>query len=188
MGIEVELKAWVDDHRSLLEQLQRLGAPRRSYTKEDWYFGPSADLESARYRLRRDGDAWIATFKDKRIYDGIEENTETEFTVSDGAAYRRLLHSLGLKAVIAKRKEGHSYIVDGVLVEVSRVEHLGWFVELELILPEEASREEIGGARDRLMELLRQLSISPSKIEPRSYNQMIHAQLSGIDGTPRSPV
>jgi adenylate cyclase class IV len=90
--------------------------------------------------------------------------------------------------VITKRKEGQSFIVHGVLVEVSRVEHLGWFVELELVLPEGAPREEIGGARDRLMELLRQLEISPSKIEPRSYNRMIHAQLSGIDGAPRSPV
>ena len=99
MAVEVELKAWVDDPERIRDRLLTVGTPHRRYLKEDEYFGYGETPERARYRLRRDGDAWICTFKEKRIHDGIEENRETEFTVSDGDAFRHMLESLGLRRI-----------------------------------------------------------------------------------------
>jgi adenylate cyclase class 2 len=186
MGVEVELKAWISDPEAIRERLRRLGTERRSYIKEDRYFGTGDVPEGARYRIRRDGDAWICTVKDKRIADGIEENREIEFTVSDGDAFEAMLVSLGLRCLISKRKEGQSFVVDGLLVEVSHVRLLGWFVEVEVILPDDSGRETIEAARVRLLEMLTRLDVPLSAIESRSYNQMIYEATTGT-GTVHGP-
>ncbi|MCG8478701.1 MAG: class IV adenylate cyclase, partial [Spirochaetales bacterium] len=148
--------------------------------KEDWYFGFGDDPEGARYRLRRDGERWLCTFKQKKILDGIEENRETEFLVSDGEAFRLFLYSLGLTCLITKRKEGESWLVDGVTVELSRVNELGCFVELEVVLSDDAADSDIAAARGRLTALLGRLNVSPASIETRTYTEMIYETLFEI--------
>jgi adenylate cyclase class 2 len=184
MGVEVELKAWISDPEAIRGRLRRLGTERRSYIKEDRYFGTGDAPEGARYRIRRDGESWICTVKDKRIAEDIEENREIEFTVSDGDAFEAMLLTLGLRCLISKRKEGQSFVVDGVLVEVSHVRLLGWFVEVELILPDDSGREAINEARNRLLEMLRRLDVPQSAIESRSYNQMIYEATTGTGTLP----
>lgn len=188
MAVEVELKAHVADPEGLRSRLESLGTLRRSYLKRDDYFGPGDTLESARYRLRHDGDQYICTFKDKRIHDNIEENRETEFTISDPGAFRRFMESLGLTVVVSKRKEGSSFDVQGTLVELSHVEHLGWFVELERLLPDDADTSAIAQARTGLRDLLRQLDIPDAALESRSYNRMIHEALSRTTPAARNSV
>lgn len=188
MAVEVELKAHVDNPDTLRARLRREGTPRRSYLKLDEYYGPGSSLETARYRLRHDGDQFICTFKEKRIHAGIEENRETEFTVSDGVAFRMLLQSLGLRQVITKRKEGSSFLVDGTLVELSHVEHLGWFVELERLLPDTADAAAVSEARDQLRALLARLEIPESSLESRSYNRMIYEAVSSAAPAHSNPV
>lgn len=178
MAVEVELKAWVKDPDEMRERLRQLGTPYRRYVKEDRYFGTGSTPEYARYRLRFDDNRWICTFKRKEIYDGIEENHETEFEVSDGEAFELFLASLGLHCIITKRKEGESFRVDGVLAELSYVDHVGWFVELELILSDESQPAEVSAARDTLMQLLQQLHLSADALESRSYNRMIYEATS----------
>ena len=177
MGVEVELKAQVVDTETLRERLEHLGSFSRRYRKEDWYFGFGDDPESARYRLRRDGERWLCTFKQKKILDGIEENRETEFSVSDGEAFRLFLYSMGLTCLVTQLKEGESWLVDGVTVELSRVNELGYFVELEVVLGDTATGSDISAARSRLLALLDRLDISPEAIETRTYTEMIYEAL-----------
>jgi predicted adenylyl cyclase CyaB len=184
MGVEVELKAWISDPEVIRERLRHLGTNGRSFVKEDRYFGTGDAPEGARYRIRRDGEAWICTVKDKRIVAGIEENREIEFTVSDGDAFEAMLTTLGLRCLISKRKEGQSFFVDGLLVEVSHVRLLGWFVEVEVILPDDAGRDAIESARHRLLDMLKRLDVPPSAIESRSYNQMIYEATTGTGTVP----
>jgi len=178
MAVEVELKAWVDNPDTLRERLRQLGTPHRSYIKEDRYFGVGTAPEDARYRLRFDDNRWTCTFKKKEIRDGIEENRETEFDVSDGDAFEAFLASLGLRCIVTKRKEGESFWVDSVLAELSYVDHVGWFVELEIMLTDESRPPAVADARTVLQELLQRLGLSPESIESRSYNQMIYEATS----------
>ncbi|MFW5693703.1 MAG: class IV adenylate cyclase [Alkalispirochaeta sp.] len=178
MAVEVELKAWVQNPAHIRERLQQLGTPHRRYIKEDRYFGFGSTPEDARYRLRVDDTRWTCTFKQKTIRDGIEENHETEFDVSDGPAFEAFLASLGLRCIVTKRKEGESFRVDDVLAELSYVDHVGWFVELEVMLAEESRASAVADARTALQNLLQQLGLSADSIESRSYNQMIYEATS----------
>lgn len=182
------MKARVTDPDPILSRLNAIGVPRRRYVKEDQYYGPSDSLDGARYRIRRDDDQRIVTVKEKSIHDGIEENREIEFTVSDADAMERVFRSLGLRRVITKRKRGEAFSVEGVLVECSHVDHVGWFVELELVLSDDAGRDEIAAARDRLRRLLDQLDIPSSAVESRSYNQMIYEATHGTGSLSRGSV
>jgi predicted adenylyl cyclase CyaB len=178
MAVEVELKAWVADPEEMRVRLRQLGTPYRKYVKEDRYFGAGTAPEDARYRLRFDDNRWTCTFKTKEIRDGIEENHETEFDVSDGEAFESFLVSLGLRCIITKRKEGESFQVDGVLAELSYVDHVGWFVELEVILSNESHPTAVSDAREALTGLLQRLGLSAQSVESRSYNRMIYEATS----------
>ncbi|MFO8042415.1 MAG: class IV adenylate cyclase [Alkalispirochaeta sp.] len=178
MAVEVELKAWVTNPDELRERLRQLGTPQRRYVKEDRYFGTGSTPEDARYRLRFDDNRWTCTFKKKEIHDGIEENHETEFDVSDADAFEYFLASLGLQCIITKRKEGESFRVDGVLAELSYVDHVGWFVELEVILSDETQPNAVADARAALMQLLQRLGLTADSLESRSYNRMIYEATS----------
>ncbi|MEX2442671.1 MAG: class IV adenylate cyclase [Alkalispirochaeta sp.] len=178
MAVEVELKAWVQNPDEMRERLRQLGTPHRRYVKEDRYFGVGTTPEDARYRLRFDDNRWTCTFKQKEIRDGIEENHETEFDVSDGEAFESFLVSLGLRCIVTKRKEGESFRVDGVLAELSHVDYVGWFVELEVILTDESQPTAISGARSALTQLFQRLGLSLESVESRSYNRMIYEATS----------
>lgn len=178
MSIEVELKAHVVDVAALHARLDAIGTRKRSYTKHDRYYGQTERLAAARVRIRLDGNAAICTYKQKELSDGVEENRETEFTVSDADAFEYVLTQLGLRCVIEKHKTGASWIVDDVLVEVSTLNAIGDFVELEVILPDGASRSEIAHARERLFALLERLELSRDQVEPRAYTEMIREALS----------
>ena len=188
MGVEVELKARIDDFSIMRHRLDNLAPCEREYHKIDRYFGPSDRLDEARCRIRHDNGEWICTYKEKTIEGGIEENNETEFRVSDGEALARFVGALGLHQVISKRKTGRAYRVDGVLVELSEVESAGTFVELELILEEDSPRIEVIRARRRLLSLLTRLGIDRSMIEPRPYNHIIDETLSKRRALPGDPL
>lgn len=188
MGIEVELKAYIADPDTVRRRLDDLGSFRRRYRKEDWYFGVLPSEGRSLFRLRHDGGNWVCTFKKKTLIDGIEHNQETEFSVSDGIAFRRLSEELGYSVIVEKRKVGASWHVDGVVVEVSEVNDLGTFVELELVLPDDSTEEQQREARNRLVAVLERLEIPRNQIETRPYTKMIYENLSAIQPSTGSSI
>jgi adenylate cyclase class 2 len=80
--------------------------------------------------------------------------------------------NLGFKEKIRKRKIGSTYDYEGITAELTEVEGLGWFIELEILLPER-DNEKIENVRERLLCLLDLLEVSRSKIESRSYSSML---------------
>jgi adenylate cyclase class 2 len=143
----------------------------------------------------------LVTYKIKELRDGIEINDEKEFAVtapSDTEAARKaaqsafegLLHRLGLEPGVSKKKQGTAWKYaagigagtgDGnsrdcgsepISVELSRVDRLGIFVELE-ILTGSNDPETVNTAHARLMALLKLIGICEDKIETRYYNEML---------------
>jgi adenylate cyclase class 2 len=72
-------------------------------------------------------------FKRKEVRDGIEVNDEREFEVSDAAVFGELLSRLGLAVWIRKRKTGEAWTWGGITIELSEIEGLGFFAELEIL-------------------------------------------------------
>ncbi len=178
MGVEIELKVRVTDPADVTERLHEIGSFQRHYTKEDRYFGRPADPTHTMFRLRRDNRRWLCTLKDKQIVDHMEHNVETEFEVSDGDAFQRFVEFLDMEVVVEKRKTGSLWIVDGINAELSVVNDIGTFLELELLLPEGSDSETISAARDRLFSLLDRLEIPRTALESRPYTQIIHENVS----------
>jgi adenylate cyclase class 2 len=187
MSTEIEIKAWVDDPGALRARLAALcgGSPGQgtAFTKEDAYWASPVQGGTAppqELRIRRETKTspggtvsralWV-TYKVKEVRDGMEINDEREFSVSDGPAFEELLCRLGLTKGIEKRKQGWSWNREGNTVELSEVEGLGWFVELEILTAGDAG--DLSVARTRLLSLLREIKVPEDRIEARYYTEML---------------
>jgi adenylate cyclase class 2 len=187
MPIEIELKARIADRTRIERVLSRIGTFQRRFDKSDRYFGPAGSAEPL-FRLRSDDNGLVCTFKEKRIDDLFEENLETEFPVPDADLFERFIRFLGFECVVAKRKIGMSWLVGAIQCELSDVNDLGTFLELEIILPDDARSDERSRARGDLHSLLTDLEIDESHIETRPYTRMINENVSRRDDVPCSPV
>jgi adenylate cyclase class 2 len=208
MATEIELKAWVENEERLRRRLSTLGDYTGSYEKEDlyWFPGPaggsiggSGGLPPSGVRVRREVRTGpggqkrriiLVTCKNKEVREGIEVNEEEEFRVSGGRAFGVFLSRLGLVPAKKKRKRGWSWTAGDIQAELSQVEGLGWFIELEILEPRE-DEERVRAARERLFAFLAKTGIPESAVETRYYTEMLeerdkdnHTLKKGKDGKP----
>jgi adenylate cyclase class 2 len=191
MAVEIELKAHVGDPEARRDAISRLARYAGEYRREDAYWRVSAAPGRAGLplgmdprhpiRVRRESftgpggetaHITLVTYKTKEIRDRIEVNRELEFEVSGGSAFEELLSLLGFEKGACKLKRGWSWNCRGITVELSEIEGLGWFAELE-ILADEDLPETTAGARRRLLDLLGELGIPEDQIEERYYTEML---------------
>lgn len=200
MATEIELKAWVDDPEGTSLRISGFAEERGLFLKEDAYWrpliggrpgdGPAPNLGSG-VRIRREGAAATVNFKRKEVRSGMEVNDEREFRVSDADAMGELLSRLGLGVWIRKRKSGRAWDWEGMTIELSEIEGLGTFVELE-ILSERDDAATVAAARSRLLEGLRRCGVGEDRIEGRYYTEMLEGLRAGTftppgpRGAPRS--
>ncbi len=198
MPIEIELKAWVDDPGSVSVRIATFARETGFYVKNDSYWLPKADIpppgkpagqrprgkfgSGIRIRRERAGsapdedaglpDRAVVNFKRKEVRDGIEVNDEREFTVEGETQFEAMLERLGLALHICKLKTGKAWTFEGITIELSEIEGLGHFVELE-ILAETDTYEIVADARSRLLALLARIGVDAGKIETRYYTEML---------------
>lgn len=173
MTFEVELKARLAEPAAIEAQAARLGIFEKETYKEDIYFrrrGDTSSVPADRYRLRREGGQAIVTFKQKMLLDGIEVNEEVEFEVDDAHAFFQFTDHFGFEPFVVKRKKSRVYRVGRAHVELNEIEHLGHFVEIEILCDEE---DQVAVARIEVTRLLNQLGLSTEDLEPRFYIDML---------------
>jgi adenylate cyclase class 2 len=198
MAYEIEIKAWIDDPPAIRAQLSRRATSIKDYVKEDVYFrspvfaaaepasgGDASDNATARlgpppsgaeapqeFRLRREGGTNVCTFKEKTIRRGVEVNREYEFTVSDGNAFEELVSRSGCRVFARKRKSGSVFALPEANVEVSHVDGLGDFVEIEKLV-EEHDSDAHDAAEETVRRILDSLGVPESAIEGRPYTTLL---------------
>lgn len=173
--LEIELKAWVRDPAGVERRVADFASRVRDFDKFDSYWhGP--DWRFVRgtkgFRVRSDGDSTVVNFKKKRNEAGIEINQETEFTVSDRAAFVSLVQRIGCEPFYEKRKRGSAWSYDGFLIELLQVEGLGHFIEIEFML-ERDDPAAIALAQGELKRILRMAGVQESEIEARGYSDLL---------------
>lgn len=170
MAIEVETKAWANGRvEEFRAQLNKWAEYRGKFDKLDTYFCVPGGEQSL-FRIRREGQSNTVTYKQKQRTGGFEVNREHEFTVESADAFVEFSHYLGYEVFIEKHKQGELYAFGDAGIEVSHIEGLGWFVEIEIIVEDQS---EVQAARRRVTEVLQKLDISEDKIESRYYNEML---------------
>jgi len=180
MAYEIEVKAWIDDPAALKQQLADLSTEVKDYTKQDVYFrAPVPATTSGRsathpqeFRLRRQGGRTICTFKEKTIHERVEVSREVEFTVSDADAFEELVLRSGATVFARKKKTGSVYALPEANVEVSHVDGLGDFVEIEKIV-ESSEEAEHRRAQETVRRILSSLGVDEARIETRAYTTLL---------------
>ena len=154
-------------------QAVQIGVLVKEAYKEDVYFrqlGDTSSVPTDRYRLRREGGRTIVTFKQSLSLDGVEVNEEVEFEVDDAHAFFQFTNRFGFEPFVVKRKKSRVYRVGRAHVELNEVEHLGHFVEIEILCDEE---DQVAVARIEVARLLNQLGLSAEDLKPDYYIQML---------------
>ncbi|MFP4301647.1 MAG: class IV adenylate cyclase [Alkalispirochaetaceae bacterium] len=175
MSYEIEVKAWVADPATLEERLEERGTFVRHFEKNDVYFEGRATYgdQPITVRIREEGEKSVCTFKERRTLDGVEHNREWEFSIGDPFALETLLLRLGLPEFLRKRKTGVAYRLDDLLVELSEVEGLGHFVEVEILVDSSADEATQSRSKRRVREALASLGVPDSAIESKPYTQLL---------------
>jgi len=178
MSCEIECKLRLPEqeidqtaHRidTVLENPERL-----QVVKDDMYY--TWDGTQALFRIRSDGNHVAVTRKAKEVRsDSLEVNEEIEFSldVSQLTKVEDFFRSLGYSRFVAKRKRGWAWYQGNLTVELMEVASLGWFLEMEVLLPDSADAESVDSALARLSELRRKLELADRPLEGRYYIDML---------------
>jgi adenylate cyclase class 2 len=173
MTFEVELKARLADPAAVEVRAAELGEFTKETHKEDAYFrrrGDTSSYPAERFRLRREEGTAVVTFKQPVKAGGVEVNEEVEFEVDDAHAFFRFAGRFGFEPFVIKRKQARIYRIGRAHVELNEVEHLGHFVEIEILCETE---DEVPVARIELARLLNELDLTAADLERRPYIVMI---------------
>lgn len=173
--IEIELKARLDDPRTVEANVASFARHLRAVDKIDEYWHGQGWHEARGtkgFRLRKDYGISIVTFKQKNYVEGMEVNEETEFEVSDPTAFNALVRRLDCEPYYSKRKIGTAYEYEGCTIELVLVEGLGSFIEIERLIEDDAPAV-IAGAKSLVRSILSKAGVCADAIEPRSYSTLI---------------
>lgn len=175
MSYEIEVKAWVSDPVELQKKLDQRATFLRHFEKNDIYFEGEATYRSqpVTVRIRQEDGSSVCTFKERQTIDGVEHNREWEFSIGDPTAMETLLLRLGLNERIRKRKSGVAYRLDELLLELSEVDGLGHFVEVEILVDSSADEATQSAAKRRVREVLGTFDISEGSIESKPYMKLL---------------
>jgi adenylate cyclase class 2 len=176
--VEVEQKFPVADFGALESRLHHLGATSGETREEADHYFNAPDRDFARtdeaLRIRRIGSSNHLTYKGPKRDAHTKTRTEIEVPLADGdqtaEEFAQLLEHLGYRpvAVVRKKRQSFHLVRDGFPLEVTldRVDRVGTFAELEIVVPE----EQLNAARAALLKTAKALGLSAS--ERRSYLEM----------------
>ena len=164
--MEIEVKFRVD-FEEIERKLKSLGAKLvRVEEQEDLYFSlPSNELLRIR-RIRNLGKSFL-TYKLIKDPGRNEEFDEIEVEVSSFEKAREILKRLGFREDVLIRKHRLVYKLNDVTFELSNVENIGSFLDIEVISdsPDEAKK--------KIWALAEKLGLTERDVEPRLYTELI---------------
>ncbi|WP_297474881.1 class IV adenylate cyclase [Thermococcus sp.] len=170
--MEIEVKFRVDFER-MRRRIESIGASfLREEIQEDVYFSvPLPEL----LRVRGISNLGRAFLTYKRIVDPgrNEEFNELEVEVSDFDTTVEILKRLGYEEDVVVRKRRLVYRLGDVTFELSEVEGLGGFLDIEVI------SDDVEGAKRMIWEVAEKLGLTENDVEPRLYQELIREKMKG---------
>ena len=194
---EIELKAWVDDIPATENKINEFAKYIGLTEKHDTYWRKKNTEIGIRIR-QETGKPIIATWKQKNLrQNDFELNTEREFIIGSTdftndtipnkknetslksalSNFEDFLKTSDFEISLQKYKSTKTWHhkteeFDLITIEISYVESLGYFIEIE-ILSEKNDDETVAKAQNCLHQTLQKCGISKEKIETRFYWQLL---------------
>ncbi len=184
---EVEIKAHASRHDDVKAYFDSCLGDGREVHKSDYYFRrPGESIQALRMRCYNG----IVEFTTKKTHSGPqgEDNAEYEFRAmhDQSEAALSFFHALGYEDFFIKKKDGWEWFDDGCHIELLNVNSLGWFLEIESLLPFDASDLDAQKARAKIDDLMAKAGIDRADYESRSYREMILESEGGIQSKSHS--
>lgn len=186
---ELEIKAYVDDRTSLVKRLNEIAIYKGHVTREDFYYRREG-VKTYPLRIRKETQNGICkillTYKRKKIRKGkdnidIEVNDERECVLSSSDVLEAFFEDNKVDLYLKKEKivddweyKGHIEVLGDykATLELCTIPNLGDFLEIE-ILSNENNENILQNVHKELERLLEMSGISKSRIENRSYAQLL---------------
>lgn len=182
--LEVETKVRLDKREvpELREKILKIARFVKEGTKGDDYFAIRRFRKKAypkkAFRIRATRDEFEVNFKKwlrKYWTNDIVVKQEFEFKLKGKEEVEDLLalfRDLGFREWVKKIKKNETYCYkkDKRLgIEINKVKHLGYFMEIEYLCP----KHEMKMARKKIRKVLKELEINPKKIDNTGYTKML---------------
>ena len=171
---EIEMKARIGDADKTAAFLtSRFGSPHPVHKLDHYFRRPGENIQAL--RIRRNGDLLEFTAKRTSSVDGREDNEEFEFRAlpSELDAAVSFFHVLGYEDFFIKKKDGWEWFDGEAHIELLSVNDLGWFLEIEILLPFSSQKSDALRAEEHILSLMRDAGVGSGGIERRSYREMI---------------
>lgn len=175
--LEVEAKVKVHDAAEMRARVRKIAVLKKREIRGDDYFALHKESYPKKaFRIRFDGRKYIVNFKKplkKFSNDAIVVKREYEFELKDVGHmdnFLALLKEFGFKEWVKKRKHTESYVYKKdkrVTIELSRVEHLGDFMEIECLV----EPKKLDSARKKISEVLELLGVEKKDIDNTGYTK-----------------
>lgn len=181
MARNVEIKAVIQDRGAVERRARGLGESNEQIVQTDVYFRvPRGRLklrifgEGSRSDLAETPPAELIQYHRPNRSDP-EVSRYQRVAVPDPAGLRAALEaSLGERIVV--EKERTLYLVGRTRIHLDRVQHLGDFLELEVVL-REGEDQSVG--EDEAHSLMRALGVHPSDLIEAGYADLLEAAADG---------
>ena len=190
---EIELKAHLEHPEKTEALLSRIADFSLRCVKTDRYWTLGEKTIRIRQELIGDKETVFVTHKQKTYTGTIETNRELEFELAAASVpvFTEMLESLGMTCTAKKQKETKVFVphsslfsVDvlegtfSVSAELSFIHPIGYFLEIEVLYPDEGSdtaayERHIRNAQVIFDTLLTALEMPQSAIEVRPYNELL---------------
>jgi predicted adenylyl cyclase CyaB len=182
LEVETKIKLPDDKINEIREKVKKIAVFEKKGKKEDDYFAIERIIKSSypkkAFRIRASKDEFEVNFKKwltKFWTKDIVVKQEFEFKLKGKEQVEDLLalfKDLGFKEWVKKIKfnETYKYKKDKrASIELNKVEHLGWFMEIEYL----SQPNEIEKAREAIRNVLSDLEIDPDWIDNTGYTKML---------------
>ncbi len=182
LEVETKVKLRKDEVPELRKKILKIARLVKKEERGDDYFALRRFIRKKypkkAFRIRKKPDKYEVNFKKwlKKYWDkDIVVKQEFEFTLKNKEDVDKLLalfKDLGFREWMKKRKTSESYVHKKdkrIVIEINKVEHLGYFMEIEYL----CQPSEMQKAKNKIRQTLKELGIKQEQIDNTGYTKML---------------
>jgi predicted adenylyl cyclase CyaB len=177
--LEVETKAKIHNVNEFRKKVKKIAVFKKKEKRGDDYFAlRRKGYPKKAFRVRNTKTEHVVNFKkwDMNLWSkDIVVKHEYEFSLPDKDKldnFLALVRDLGFVEWVKKRKTSESYRYKKnkrVVIEINKIEHLGYFLEIEYL----CQRKELMKAKKLIRQALKELGVTKKDINNTGYTKML---------------